>query len=217
MCLQMFRFRILYFQEILTYYTQIQMNGGKIMNISITGNLGSGKSTVCRLLKEQGFDIVSAGTLFREIAANQGINVNELNEKINQNISQHSIDDMIDQRTSELGKQLDHTIFDSRMAWHFVPDSFKVFVHVDIEEAARRVFNDSTRSTEKYSSVEECKTHLKERATLEQERFSTLYGVDYFNMDNYDLVVDSTNKTPEQVAGTIVREFDRRTATHNIC
>lgn len=187
------------------------------MNISITGNLGSGKSTVCRLLKEQGFDIVSAGTLFREIAANQGINVNELNEKINQNISQHSIDDMIDQRTSELGKQLDHTIFDSRMAWHFVPDSFKVFVHVDIEEAARRVFNDSTRSTEKYSSVEECKTHLKERATLEQERFSTLYGVDYFNMDNYDLVVDSTNKTPEQVAGTIVREFDRRTATHNIC
>lgn len=29
------------------------------MNISITGTLGSGKSSVCKILKENGYDIIS--------------------------------------------------------------------------------------------------------------------------------------------------------------
>ncbi|MBO5489595.1 MAG: dephospho-CoA kinase, partial [Eubacterium sp.] len=50
------------------------------MNISITGTLGSGKSSVCKLLKEKGYDIISNGVLFREIAEEKGVSVVELNE-----------------------------------------------------------------------------------------------------------------------------------------
>ena len=48
-----------------------------------------------------------------------------------------SIDDMLDERSIRLGKELDSTIFDSRMGWHFIPDSFKVFLLADMTEAGR--------------------------------------------------------------------------------
>ena len=92
------------------------------MNISITGTLGSGKSSVCKILKENGYDIISNGVLFREIAEEKGITVVELNELAKKD---KSIDDMLDERSIRLGKELDSTIFDSRMGWHFIPDSFK--------------------------------------------------------------------------------------------
>ena len=43
------------------------------MNISITGTLGSGKSSVCKILKENGYDIISNGVLFREIAEEKSV------------------------------------------------------------------------------------------------------------------------------------------------
>ena len=43
------------------------------MKISITGDLGSGKSTVAKqLAKDLGFDYISTGTIFREIAKEYG-------------------------------------------------------------------------------------------------------------------------------------------------
>lgn len=77
------------------------------MNISITGTLGSGKSSVCKILKENGYDIISNGVLFREIAEEKGITVVELNELAKKD---KSIDDMLDERSIRLGKELDSTI-----------------------------------------------------------------------------------------------------------
>ena len=73
------------------------------MNISITGTLGSGKSSVCKILKENGYDIISNGVLFREIAEEKGITVVELNELAKKD---KSIDDMLDERSIRLGKEL---------------------------------------------------------------------------------------------------------------
>ena len=53
------------------------------MLISITGKLGSGKSTVCGILKEKyGFEIFSTGTINREFARSLGISTLELNERL---------------------------------------------------------------------------------------------------------------------------------------
>lgn len=38
------------------------------MNITITGNLGSGKSSIGKILKEKGYEIVSTGNIFRQLA-----------------------------------------------------------------------------------------------------------------------------------------------------
>lgn len=179
------------------------------MNITITGNLGSGKSTVCRELAKIDYQIVSTGTIFREIAKERGLSVKELNEEVNKEIAagRHDIDDMIDNRSKKLGEELDNAVFDSRLAWNFVGESFKVFLTVDINEAAARVFHDN-RDTETYASVQECKQALLERQLLEQERFAKLYGIDYYNMNNYNLVLETTNAAPEVIAAELLKQFE---------
>lgn len=176
-----------------------------MMNITITGNLGSGKSSVCKELEKSGFTIISAGDIFREIAAEKGMTVLELNEAAKKD---RSIDDLLDERSTKLGKEMDHTVFDSRLAWHFVENSFKVFLLVDTQEAARRVFDGADRGAESYQDISQARAGLEERARLEQERFRHLYGIDYYDMCNYDLIIESTCASPQQIAQEIQRNYE---------
>lgn len=169
------------------------------MNISLTGTLGSGKSSLCELLKEKGYSVISNGVIFREIAEEKGISVVELN-KLSE--TDKSIDKMLDDRSIILGKERDNTIFDSRMAWHFVPKSFKIFLLTDLEESARRVITDS-RISEKYESLEHARNELLKRQILERNRFNELYGVDYLNLANFDLVIETTHVSKKEVSDII--------------
>ena len=174
------------------------------MNITLTGNLGSGKSSVCKELQKFRHEIISAGDIFRSIATERGLTVTELNEQAKQD---KSIDDMLDHRTMELDQKKDNVVFDSRLAWHFTKNSFKVFLFVELDEAASRVFQGTARNAETYGSVEETKEGLCKRAQLEQERYKQLYQVDYYDPKNYDLIIESTNATPEEIASEIERNF----------
>ncbi len=175
------------------------------MNITITGNLGSGKTSVCKELKKMGFVVVSAGDIFRDIAAEKGMTVLELNEAAKKD---RSVDDMLDERSANLGKQLDRTVFDSRLAWHFVENSFKIFLLADTWEAAKRVFNGGSRDAEEYGDVDATAEGLKIRAELERERFLDLYGINYYDAGNYDLIIDSSHASPEQISQEIIRNFE---------
>ncbi len=170
------------------------------MNITLTGNLGSGKSSVCTELSALGWDIVSSGDIFRGIAKERGISVEELNIIAK---TDKSIDKSIDERSVRLGSELDHTVFDSRLAWHFVEKSYKVFLLVDTYEAAIRVFSGVQRDAEEYGSLIDAQKGLKRRADLERTRFQEIYGIDYYDRANFDLVIESTYATPGQIAQQI--------------
>ena len=65
------------------------------MYLTITGKLGSGKSTVCKYLAEKyGFEIYSTGTVQRKIAREMGISTLDLNELMRKN---SKYDDLIEQ------------------------------------------------------------------------------------------------------------------------
>lgn len=180
------------------------------MNITITGNLGSGKSSVAKILKEEGYEIISTGNIFRQLAMDKGLSVEEFNKQVNEAASRgdRSVDKMIDDTTAQIGKERDNIIFDSRLAWHFVPKSFKVFVITDIDEASRRVFHDSLRAgSEQYVSQQECKKALINRQKLETVRYKEVYGIDYYDMSNYNLVIESTNATPTELAQEILTKM----------
>ena len=181
------------------------------MHITITGKLGSGKSTVAKKLVEQyGFEIFSTGAILRAAAAERGMDVLELNRELNAKLdSDRSMDDLIDSTTVRVAAERkdDKLIFDSRMAWHFVPDSFKVFVTVEPRVAAERVMKDP-RPGEPAEDVDELCAELVERSKVEQSRFMQLYGVDYYDYNNYDLVVDSSNRAPDEVVALIWEGFN---------
>jgi len=175
------------------------------MNISITGNYGSGKSTVAKILmKKLGMKHIYTGKIMRDLAKERGISLIELQEQAK---TDSSIDKYVDARQKEIGKNEDNFIVEGHIAYHFMPKSIKVFIKVSEEEGAHRVFNDksSIRGTEPYNkSPEETLNAMRERKKLTRERWLRDYGTDFYDMSNYDLIVDSTNITPEEVAQKII-------------
>lgn len=176
------------------------------MHITITGNLGSGKSTISKIIQEKyGFEIYSTGTIQRKLAKELGKSTLEMNRLM---CNDPQYDNMIDDATTRTARENIHKniIFDSRLAWNFVEESFKVFVSVDIGEAAKRVFNDSRGDVEKYSSLEDTKAQLMARAQTENARFKDMYDLEYFDFANYNLIVDSSYNSSEEIAKIVMEE-----------
>ncbi len=175
--------------------------------ISLAGDLGSGKSTVGAILKEKfGAEIVSIGRLQRSMAAEMGMDTCEFNRYQE---THPEFDKILDTRLSSYESLCGNFIFDSRMAWHFVPSAFSVYLKCDIAEAAKRVAK-AGRSDERYSDEKEAAGKLLLRREREKKRYADFYGVDITDMNNYDLVVDTTDKSVEEVAEAIIDGYKEK-------
>ena len=173
--------------------------------IVMSGDIGSGKSSVAAALKQMtGYDVIGTGTIQRAIAQRRGVTTLELN-KISQ--TDRSIDDEIDSYVVEIGKTQDYLILDSRLAWHFIPAAFKVFLSVDPVVGAERVFN-ASRNDENNPSLEVTLENNLKRQTIEDQRFHKLYNVNFRKYGNYDLIIDTSFTSPEVIAGKIRDCFD---------
>lgn len=173
------------------------------MHISITGDLGSGKSTVakeiCRLL---GFQYISTGQIQRKLAQDMGMNTLEFNKYTDQNLH---IDDYIDNKIKELNEVSEPHVMDSRLAWHFVNSSFKIYLMALDEVAAMRVLHDQTRigepdAADVHSKIKE----LRERRESENQRFEKNYGVKPHLFQDFDAIVDTSSATIDQVTQLLV-------------
>lgn len=185
------------------------------MHITLTGNLGSGKSTICKILEsEYQYEIYSTGKVQRKLAEELGISVLEMNQLM---CKDRKYDTMIDETTVKISKENPEKpiVFDSRLAWNFVNPSFKVFLSVSLMVAAERVYGDNRGNVEKYTSVEDAKNQLKLRAETEKVRYKDIYNLDYFNFTNYNLVLDSTYCTPEILADIIIKEASASKDSNN--
>jgi cytidylate kinase len=173
------------------------------MLITIAGKLGSGKSTICQnLSKLYGFTVYSTGLIHRTLAKEMGITTIELNELMR---NEHKYDKIIDDKVkiySEEHKD-DLVIFDSRLAWHFSSDSFKIYTIVDPVLAAKRVMASPRGVEERYASEEEAREKLLKRASLEIERFKAIYGVDISDFSNYNLIIDTSWLSPKELTDMV--------------
>ena len=157
--------------------------------ITLSGQLGSGKSTIGKMLANcLGYTFYSTGNVQREIATRYGVTTLELNEMCKTN---PHIDKEIDSVFYDLPLNGKNYIVDSRMAFHFIPSSFKVKLNVDTTVAGERNFNDTKRSSEKkYTVVQEAVEALISSRALEVERFKRIYHVDIDNDYNFDYVIE---------------------------
>ena len=176
--------------------------------ISITGDLASGKSTVTRyLIEELGYSIYKNGERFRAMAQEMNMSVSEFGDYVDKH---PEIDIELDNFARKYGEENDFFIIDARLGWYTVPTSFKVYLKVDQDEGARRAFYDPDRkATENFATIEEYKADMIKRYNGENERYIKLYGVDRADMSNYDLVVDTTNMTREEVKDKILEEYKK--------
>jgi len=172
------------------------------MKITVSGIVGSGKSTVSKLLaKRLGFEYFSVGALMRQMAVDKKVHLKELTEQAK--FDERVIDKELDDSQIKIGKTRNNFVMDSRLGFYFIPDSFKVFLKVDLNEGAKRVFSDSRRE-ESYSSVEETKSYLVKRISDEKQRYKQYYRIDFPNGCKFDLEIDTTKISPKEVVEKIV-------------
>ncbi len=161
------------------------------MIIVICGEAGSGKSSVGReVARKLGYKFYAIGDIRREMALKRGMSLAEFN-KLGE--SEDFTDREVDRYQEGLGKKEDNFVMVGRTSAHFIPHAFKVFLDADLDERARRVFQDSrNRKEESYSSVEEARKAIVERRESDEGRYRKYYGINPFDKKGYDLVVDAT-------------------------
>ncbi len=175
--------------------------------IALAGDLGSGKSTVSKILIEKtGATYYSTGTVCRALAKKHGMSIDEFNVYME---THPEVDKEIDDGLCALSKESGDYIVDSRMAFHFVEGSFSVYLATDPIVSATRILNDN-RDVERFASVEEAASRIRIRRTSENKRYFEKYGVHITDLRNYDLVLDTTYLTPEEVAEAILHSLKAR-------
>lgn len=171
------------------------------MIITITGDLGSGKSTVAKMIAQRlGLQHYSSGDIFRKMAKDKGMDITAFNKSLE---SSKEADNELDKFVEKLGNEQDDFIIDSRLAWHFIPHSFKVYLSVDETVGARRILKHG-RENEKAQDVQEMVQKNKQRRLSELKRYQEYYGLSLADQSQYDVVVDTSDISAEEVAQKVI-------------
>jgi CMP/dCMP kinase len=179
-------------------------------SVVINGDLGSGKTTVSVGVAERlGLRRISIGDLYRRMAHERGMTALQLNLHAELDDEVDGYVDQLQRGIAESGEQL---VVDSRLAWAFFTNAFKVHLITDPTVAAARVLARPASDVERYESVEEAEKRLRSRSDSERARFISRYGVDKHRLRNYDLVCDTTRAAPEEIIEQIVAAFEGRLA-----
>lgn len=180
------------------------------MTLSISGMPGSGKTSAGKIVAEKlGMSFHSTGGIFRQMAQDRGITINEL-MKLGE--TDGVIHTKVDDYQKQLGLDQDNFVIEGRLSWHFIPHSFKVLLLCDTKEAARRIYDakqtaEAVRSVDaNYTDLEEAERLLIERNDSDIIAYHKLYGINYADPKHFDLVLDTTTTGgPEETANKILQ------------
>ncbi len=172
------------------------------MIVVVGGTPGSGKSTVVSILAEKhGLTVVSSGVMFREEAVRRGMTLEEFGAYAQKH---HEVDQELDAQVTKvvLGKgQSEDLLVDSRLQAYILQregaKSFAVQIDAPLRVRAERV------ASREAKSVAQAMREVRERERSERTRYLSIYGIDIGDLSVYDLIVDSGDKTAEQVAELI--------------
>lgn len=174
--------------------------------ITISGKPGSGKSSTADKVAELlGYTRHSSGDMVRQVLAKNHLTLEEYNARA---ATDHDLDDEVDEQLRALRSKKD-IVVDSRLGFYWIPESFKVYLDLDLEIATARIFKDSVSNSMrgsvefKSNTLTDVATQVRERMLTEQNRFRQLYGIDPYNKNHFDLVIDTSRQNPQSVAITV--------------
>ena len=164
------------------------------MKIAISGKSGCGNSTVSRIVARRlGFKLVNY--TFHSIAQEIGVSFDEMCELAEQD---DKWDLYIDERQVEMARE-GRTVLGSRLAvWVLDDADFRVYLDARLVVRAERI---QKREGGDLQSVKDKTTARDKR---DHDRYLRLYGIDNNDFGFVDMVVDTEDMTPEEIADTIV-------------
>ncbi len=171
------------------------------MQITISGDIGSGKSTVGAFLASKlGAELIDCGQLYRQYAAKRDMSVLCLNKS-----RDNSIDKLIDNDLIRMGQENKPRVYISRTAWHFIPNAVHIYMSIDPGLAAERIFNRKTVA-EEHDSLESIVKYNEERIAEEDARYERMYGVSRKQqLEEADLIFCVGNRNIDDVCQAVYR------------
>jgi cytidylate kinase len=178
------------------------------MRIAISGPPGSGKTTVSEIVAQRmGYRLVLVGQIFREMASERMVDLGTFGRLAEED---ETIDRELDSRMVAVARENADIVIEGRLTGALMRkfDIAALTVHIDASEEVRG-FRISKREGK---PAEDVLNEMRARERSEKKRYLEFYGIDPSTRTIYDLWIDSSSKTPEEVSEAIVSEAERRCA-----
>jgi cytidylate kinase len=172
----------------------------KIRAITISGEVGSGKSTIsaCLLNSLPNWKYINTGQRFRDFCAAKGMSIQQVS---------HIPDDIhreFDQAQTKMLEEESNIIVEGRLAGWLafkIDDVFKVYCDAPLKVRAERYMQRHA------TSYEQALADIDYRDSKDRQKFEKVYGVeDYREHHFYDLILDTSASTPPELAEAILAE-----------
>jgi cytidylate kinase len=178
------------------------------MIITISGEPGSGKTRLGKALaKRLGYKFYSVGDIRGEAARERGLTIDQLNEL---GKDEDWTDKLVDDYVKKLGESEDNLVIDGLIAAHFIPHSIKIFLEVNPDIGAERIFLDQRPDEEKKETTEEIRKMVEHRIKHSYGRYKKHYNIDFLDKKHYDLVIDTSTLTREEVIDKVLEFLEKR-------
>lgn len=171
------------------------------MRIAISSLSGCGNTTVSTMLAQRlGYKLINF--TFRQLAAEKGIDFWTFCSMAE---NDDNIDRELDRRQVEMAMAETDCVLGSRLAiWMLEEADLKVYLKASSRTRAMRILS------REGGSLEERMRQTEGRDRHDSARYKRIYGIDNTDTSQADLVIDTDERSPEQIVGIIEEEIRRR-------
>ncbi len=157
------------------------------MIITLSGTIGSGKTTIANEISRQNFVHISAGGIMRKMAKERNLSLLDFSAYAEKNFEiDKEIDDLQKLLVEEEVKRGNNCVVEGRISWFVMKSDIKIFLDADIDVRAKRV------TKREKCSYDDASSGIKNRELSEYKRFKEIYNIDINDLRNYDLCINTS-------------------------
>jgi cytidylate kinase len=173
------------------------------LKIAVSGKSGCGNTTVSKIAADT-LGLKFINFTFRTLARERNM---DLEEVLDLAAADDFWDREVDSRQLALARESGGCVLGSRLAvWMLEEADLKVYLRAREETRAKRI------NQREGGSLEAVAAFTAERDRQDHERYLRIYNIDNDNYDFVDLVIDTDDLDPAQIASLIMAEAEKKAA-----
>jgi cytidylate kinase len=171
------------------------------LKIAVSGKSGCGNTTVSKMVADA-LGLRFINFTFRSLARERNM---DLKEVLALAAADDSWDREVDSRQTALAREPGGCVLGSRLAiWMLEEADLKVYLRARPETRAQRIVKregGTLKGTAEFTA---------ERDRQDHERYLRIYNIDNDNYDFADMIIDTDNLDPAQIASNIIAEAEKK-------